>query len=267
MHERILIVEDEIITAEDLRDILTEVGYTVTGVVSSGPDAIAQVAKNPVDLALMDIRIKGKMDGTETAKALRQRFNVPVIYLTAHADRETVEKAKVAEPLGYITKPFKQAELQATIEIALYKHRVDVQSKQREDLLSAPLRSLGVGVLSVDRHQAVTLLNPAAEGWTGWASNEASGKSVHDVFALLDERTGERLDAPVAAVLSGGGMEEFRDEILLLDRNGTKYPIEASIAPTRDHHNQVSGAVIAFGGRIAGRGQPGLTPTSPAPSP
>ncbi len=262
MPARILIVEDEIITAEDLRDILTEVGYTVTGVVSSGPDAIAQVAKNPADLALMDIRIKGKMDGTETAKALRQRFNVPVIYLTAHADRETVERAKVAEPLGYITKPFKQAELQAAIEIALYKHRVDVQSKEREDLLSATLRALGIGVLSVDRQQAVTLLNPAAEGWTGWASNEAAGKSVQDVFALFDERTGERLDAPVAAVLSTGSLEELRDGILLLGRNGTKYPIEASIAPTRDHHNQVSGAVIVFGDRSAGRGHSGFAPTS-----
>src|SRR5260370_523059 len=262
MPARILIVEDEIITAEDLRDILTEVGYTVTGVVSSGPDAIAQVAKNPAGLALMDIRIKGKMDGTETAKALRHRFNVPVIYLTAHADRETVERAKVAEPLGYITKPFKQAELQAAIEIALYKHRVDVQSKEPEDLLSATRRALGGGVLSVDREQAGPLLNPAAEGWTGWASNEAAGKSVQDVFALFDERTGERLDAPVAAVLSTGSLEELRDGILLLGRNGTKYPIEASLAPTRDHHNQVSAAVIVFGDRSAGRGHSGRAPTS-----
>jgi PAS domain S-box-containing protein len=263
MPARILIVEDEIITAEDLRDILTEAGYTVTGVVTSGSDAIAQVEKNPADLALMDIRIKGKMDGTETARALRERFNVPVIYLTAHADRETVERAKIAEPLGYITKPFKQAELQAAIEIALYKHRADVRSKEREDLLSSTLRAMGVGVLSVDGEQAVTLLNPAAENWTGWTSKEAAGTPVQDVFALLDERTGERLDAPVAAVLGGGNLEELRDGILLLSRNGMKYPIVASIAPTRDHHNQVSGAVIVFGDRNAVRGRSGLAQTSP----
>src|SRR6266567_1715228 len=189
MPARILIVEDEVITAEDLRDILTEAGYIVTGVMSNGPDAIAHVEKNAADLALMDIRIKGKMDGTETAKALRERFNVPVIYLTAHADRETVDRAKVAEPLGYITKPFKQAELQAAIEIALYKHRVDVRSKEREDLLSSTLRAMGVGVLSIDREQTVTLLNPAAEGWTGWTSKEAAGKPLQDVFTLLDERS------------------------------------------------------------------------------
>src|ERR1700758_5050737 len=117
MASRILIVEDEWITAEDLRDILTELGYTVTAVVSSGPDALAQAEHNAPDLALMDIRIKGSMDGTETARALRERFNIPVVYLTAHADRGTLERAKVAEPLGYITKPFKESELHAAIEM------------------------------------------------------------------------------------------------------------------------------------------------------
>src|SRR6202023_299271 len=102
MPARILIVEDEQITAEDLRDILSELGYTVTDVVSSGAAAVARAEKNPPDMALMDIRIKGKMDGTETARILRERFNIPVVYLTAHADRTTLERAKIAEPLGYI---------------------------------------------------------------------------------------------------------------------------------------------------------------------
>ncbi len=89
MSARILIVEDERITAEDLRDILTDLGYTVTASVSSGAEAIAKAAETAPDLALMDIRIKGEMDGTETARALRERFNIPVIYLTAHADSAT----------------------------------------------------------------------------------------------------------------------------------------------------------------------------------
>jgi PAS domain S-box-containing protein len=262
MTSRILIVEDEVITAEDLRDILTELGYVVTGVVSNGADAIAQARQDPPDLALMDIRIKGKMDGTETATALREKFDVPVIYLTAHADRETVEKAKVSEPLGYITKPFKQAELHASIEIALHKHRLDVEAKGREELLSATLRAMGVGVLSIDRDEAVTLLNPAAEGWTGWVSKEAAGKSVQDVFPLFDERSGERMDVPVTGVLRTGNLEEFRNGILLLGRSGTKYPIEGSIAPARDHHNEISGAVIVFGDRNARRGS-GSAPTNP----
>src|ERR1700683_5094331 len=90
MPAKILIVEDERITAEDLRDILTDLGHTVTGSVASGAEAIAQAEQNPPDLALMDIRIKGEMDGTETARILRERFNIPVVYLTAHADSSTL---------------------------------------------------------------------------------------------------------------------------------------------------------------------------------
>src|ERR1035441_1210486 len=100
MPARILIVEDERITAEDLRDILTDLGYTVTGSVSSGADAIAQAEQNAPDLALMDIRIKGDMDGTETARILRERFNIPVVYLTAHADTNTVSRDRKSTRLN-----------------------------------------------------------------------------------------------------------------------------------------------------------------------
>lgn len=130
MSAQILIVEDEQITAEDLRDIITELGYTVTDVVSSGTDALARAEKNRPDLVLMDIRIKGEIDGTEAARQLRERFDIAVVYLTAHVDRETLDRAKHAQPLGYITKPFKKTELQASIEIALEKHRKNRNSHE-----------------------------------------------------------------------------------------------------------------------------------------
>ena len=160
MSARILIVEDEQITAEDLRDILGEFGYTVTGVVSNGAAAIECAQRELPDMALMDIRIKGDMDGTETALVLRERFNIPVVYLTAHADPTTSERAKAASPLGYITKPFKQPTLQASIEIALHKHQEDLKATQRERFLSSTLDALGMGALSV-RPEA--LMKAAAE--------------------------------------------------------------------------------------------------------
>ena len=144
MSARILIVEDERITAEDLRDILTDLGYTVTASVSSGADAIARAEETRPDLALMDIRIKGEMDGTATARILRERFNIPVVYLTAHADSATLARAKDAEPLGYITKPFQEAELHASIEIALHKHREDLKVREKEDVAGLdPARYVG----------------------------------------------------------------------------------------------------------------------------
>src|ERR1700677_2467291 len=128
MSARILIVEDERVTAEDLRDILTDLGYSVTALVSNAADAIAQAQENAPDIALMDIRIQGEMDGTATALVLRDRFNIPVIYLTAHVDGDTVARAKHAGPLGYITKPFQEAALHASIEIALHRHRKELKA-------------------------------------------------------------------------------------------------------------------------------------------
>jgi len=118
---RIMIVEDERITAEDIHDILTQLGYLVTAVVSSGRDAIREAERTKPDLVMMDIRIQGDMDGIETAREIRERYDIPVVYLTAHADRETLERAKLAEPLGYLVKPFQEPELLASIEMALHK--------------------------------------------------------------------------------------------------------------------------------------------------
>jgi AmiR/NasT family two-component response regulator len=101
---RLLIVEDERITAEDLRDILTELGYVVVSIVSTGSSAIATVEREAPDLVLMDIRIQGDLDGTQTAGILRERFDTPIVFLTAHSDEGTLSWAKVAEPLGYVVK-------------------------------------------------------------------------------------------------------------------------------------------------------------------
>ena len=177
MSARILIVEDERVTAEDLRDILTDLGYSVTAAVSNGADAIAQAEENPPEIALMDIRIQGEMDGTEAALVLRERFNIPVIYLTAHADGETVARAKDSGPLGYVTKPFQEAALHASIEIALHRHREELKGREKMELLASTMRAISEGVISMNRRGTITLFNPAAEAWTGRSSRCANPRA------------------------------------------------------------------------------------------
>jgi len=247
MSARILIVEDERITAEDLRDILTDLGYSVTASVSSGPEAIERAEETSPDLALMDIRIKGDMDGTETARILRERFNIPVVYLTAHADSATLSRAKLAAPLGYITKPFQEAELHASIEIALHKHREDLKARKQEEVLASTLRAMADGVIAVDRNKVVTLFNPSAEAWTGWKSADAVGQTLHQVFPLADGASGEEIETPLWRVLAEGTVEDMSGDVLLVDRGRQKHAISVSLAPTRDHHDEVSGAVVVFG--------------------
>ncbi len=125
MKKRILIVEDEIITAKDMRVKLESLGYEVPLYVRSGEEAIKAAETLVLDLILMDIVIKGDIDGIEAAKEINNRFEIPVVYITANADDATIRRAKVSEPYGYLVKPFNKRELHSIVEIALYKHESD----------------------------------------------------------------------------------------------------------------------------------------------
>ena len=115
----ILVVEDEAIVAMDLRDRLTQLGYQVAGAVATGEEAIAKANELRPDLVLMDIHLRSTMDGITAADEIRRRSAIPVVYLTAHSDEATLQRAKVTEPFGYILKPFEDREIETTIEIAV----------------------------------------------------------------------------------------------------------------------------------------------------
>src|SRR5215475_1496390 len=134
---QILIVEDEGIVAEDLSQHLQRLGYRVPVVVASGPEAIQQAVATHPDLVMMDIRLRGPMDGVDAAAQIRSQVDIPVVYLTAHADQATLERAKVTEPYGYILKPFDEREVAVTIEMALYKHKMEkALEQQRADFVA-----------------------------------------------------------------------------------------------------------------------------------
>ena len=124
---KILIVEDEILIADNAQTMLENLGYIVVGIESTGLKAIASAKETQPDLILMDIMIKGDMDGIKTANIIKEQFAIPIIYVTAYEDTETLERAQITEPYGYLLKPLKERELKATIKMALYKHSVDLK--------------------------------------------------------------------------------------------------------------------------------------------
>jgi len=127
---KLLIVEDEEIVAFDIESTLKGLGYEVQGIIAFGEEVSASVSKIQPDLVLMDIRLKGSMDGIQAAKEIKSEFNIPVVYLTAHADISTLERAKITEPFGYVLKPFEEKELQTTIEMALSRHQAEERIRQ-----------------------------------------------------------------------------------------------------------------------------------------
>ena len=247
MADRILIVEDERITAEDLAEVLKDLGYQVSAVVSSGEEAIREGERNRPDLVLMDIRIRGDMDGAEAARILRERFDVPVVYLTAHADRDTLERAKHSRPLGYIVKPFHEAELHASVEMALYKHWHDRRTRGREQHVTDVLSALVLGVTSVDQTEAVRMMNRAAEDLTGWTMEEATGTPVRQVLRLADAATGRDLELPLEQALEQRSVVEIRDRVLITKNGGQKL-VSGNIAPLRAADGGPGGAVIVIEG-------------------
>ncbi len=131
----IFIVEDESIVAKDIQHSLTKLGYNVVGVANNGNDAIDKITELAPDLVLMDIMIKGPLTGIEVTEKIKEKMNVPVIFLTAYADEGTLSRAKVMEPYGYILKPFKEIDLHSTIEMAVYKHQKDAALMKERDFL------------------------------------------------------------------------------------------------------------------------------------
>src|SRR5881392_1039100 len=178
---RIMIVEDEAIVALDLQYKLKTLGYAVSGVASSGEEAVRKVPQTGPDLVLMDIKLKGDMDGIDAAQRIRDEFNIPVVYLTAYSDENTLQRAKVTEPAGYLLKPFKDREVYATIEMALYKHKMEMELKKSAQRFAT------------DAQGRVTFMNPVAETLTGWNSQDAIGRDMSDVFNIVNEDTREAI--------------------------------------------------------------------------
>lgn len=243
---RILIVEDESIVALDIKNQLLSLGYTVLGIVSSGKRAVQKAVETEPDLVLMDVKLKGEMDGIEAAEQIHARLDIPVIYLTAFADEATLQRAKVTEPFGYLLKPFEGRELHTTIEMALYKGRMEQKLRESERWLATTLASIGDAVIATDAQGRIQFMNPVAEGLTGWKQEEAAGLDSSQVVHVIsgDARTLD--EHPVVKVLRTGASLELPEGTRLIAKDGTEIPIDDSTAPIRDDGGQLIGAVMVF---------------------
>ena len=197
----ILIVEDEPIVAKDLQQTLREMNYDAFAIAPSADEAIKRAAERCPDLVLMDIRIKGSRDGIETARIFREQFGVSVIYLTAHADEATIQRAAETAPYGYLLKPIKSAELRSAIEIAAFRQEMEKCAHDRERRFRVALNSVSDAVVTVDLAGRVTYLNPAAESLIGMSADAAIGRSADELMQLTDQAPAAGNENPLHAAL------------------------------------------------------------------
>lgn len=240
--ESILVVEDERMVALDIERLVRGMGYEVIGISDSGEEAVEMARALRPGLVLMDIRLKGAMDGIEAAAVIQKIHDTPVIYLTAYADDTTLERARLTGPFGYLIKPFEDRELRLTIEMALYKHRLDAKLLDNRIWLATTLKSIGDAVLTTDPDGMVRFLNPAAEALLQRAEEQARDMPVSEVFRVLDEETLAPLALPLPDP-SGGAASR---DMLLVTSSGEKLPISSSVAPIANEQGELLGAVFVF---------------------
>jgi PAS domain S-box-containing protein len=243
---RILVVEDDRVVARDIQAKLKRIGYDVVGHTARGDEAVALARSAEPDLVLMDIRLEGNFDGIEAAEKIRDLYFIPVVFLTAYADEETVRRAGQTEPFGYLLKPFEDSQLRTVVEMALYTHGAKRKLRDSERRYAATLSSIGDAVIATDEHANVTFMNPAAERLTGWHLSEAAGGPVINVFRIINHDTRLPVDDPVAKVLRSGFTVGLANNTMLLAKDGREVPIDDSGAPIVGDHGKITGVVLVF---------------------
>ena len=243
---RLLIVEDEAIVAMDLQQRLERLGHHVVGTAATGEAAIRRAEETRPDVTLMDIRLKGEMDGVTAAAEIDRRFGTPVVFLTAHSDTQTVQRAAAAEPFGYILKPVDDRELEIAIAVATFRHRAEQRVKKIERWLAATLTSIVDGVISMDLNSRVTFMNVAAQRLTGWDLETAMNRHIQEILPLVNEDDLTEVENPARQVLSEGIVVGLSPRTAMVRRGGERVPIDDCAAPIRDDNGSIIGVVLVF---------------------
>src|ERR1035437_9771060 len=242
----ILIVEDEKIVAMDIAGSLKSVGYEISGIVSSGREAIELVKQNPPDLILMDIKIKGDIDGIQTAEIIQSHNDIPIVYLTAFADENTLSRARITTPYGYIIKPFDKKTAHTMIEISLYKNSMERKIKENERWLSKILQFSGNAMIVTDAHGKINLMNKVAEFETGWKSDEVSGRDINEILKLSDENTKGQINVPITSLFNDNHEQDLTKTAILTDKESKEKLIVGTASMIKDDKNIITGTVVVF---------------------
>jgi PAS domain S-box-containing protein len=220
---RILIVEDMAVVALDIECTLVQLGHQVIGITGTGPEAVRMARQLRPDLVLMDINLLGPMDGIEAALAIHAEQPTPVVYLTAYTDDDTLQRAKLSEPLGYVVKPVNKRELEACIQMALYHNQVDEAWRASEERYSAVVRQGqdGIWLIDVDGRRVLEA-NPAAQRLSGYDADDIEALTLEDLLPY----SRALLDRGFARVLAGGTLAPVAGR--LRRRDGQRVPVDYS---------------------------------------
>jgi PAS domain S-box-containing protein len=240
-----MIVEDEGVVALQIRESLEGMGYAVPLVALSGEEAVEKLLATEPDLILMDIKLTGRLSGIEAARKIRSLLDIPVVYLTAFSDEETLALARITDPYGYVLKPFEEKSLNAIIEMSLSRHRHAREARESGMWMSALAESMTEAVLICDAKGYLKFINPSAETLIGRRLREVQEMRMRDIVSLLDSETRSPLPFPVTEPLLEG-RSTMRGNCHLITREGREYPVEFTASPLRSPEGTLFGILYVL---------------------
>lgn len=243
-NEKILIVEDERIVAEEISMMISSIGYKITGIASTGTDAIREAGECMPDLVLMDVRLKGEMDGVEAAGIILERFGIPAIYLTAYADDDTVQRAKLTRPLGYIVKPLERNQVKSVIDVALYRYQREKMLAESERWLSATLQTIDNGIIAINDRGEVHYMNSAACLLMGVSLPLADGKHIDEIVSVADIYGREIVPGFFRKIISVKPSDPSKGIAILVSGDGYEIPVAYVVSPFREEIGQGPGFIV-----------------------
>jgi len=241
--QRILIVEDETAVAEHVRLRVESLGFACVGITGRGDEALAMVEEHKPDLVLMDIVLDGPIDGIAAAETIRQRHDIPVIYLTAFTTPDFLARAKITEPLGYIVKPCETRELLAVLSMALYKKETDARLKEQARLTAA-LLSLSDGVLAYDLDGRIFQVNDAAGRLFGLPPRALVARDILDVLQLNDSSLHKPMSERLLYRLETEGELIDQHDLELSRADGSVVPVRLNASRIRDGGERIVGNIV-----------------------
>ena len=244
--DKIIIVEDEGITAMHLREMLVGLGYMVTATEDNAETALDHIATQKPDLVLMDIRLKGRMDGVAAAELIQRRFDIPVVFLSAHSDEGTLRRVKRCRAYGFIVKPFDEPEVRFAVKSALYRHRFDRALRSTREWHDGPLARVEHAVVATDSAGQVIFINETGKALTGWAEFDAFERDTATVLHFVDEYGSPLAEHPVRRALRTQQIAVSEPDCVLISRNGTEVPISCRILQIQGVDNRLIGSVTSL---------------------
>ena len=240
------VVEDNPVVAGMIAHFLKKSDYSTVGHSTTGEAAVGMVGELKPDLVLMDVELAGEMDGVETATLIWNQFRIPIVYLTANSDDETIARAAETGAYGYLHKPVQERELASTIQIALSKHESDCRVWDKEKWLETTLQCIADAVIAADSVGCVQDINPAAEALTGWTRTEAVGRDLLDVYRALECDTGQPAECVVVQVIRDGAGSRTGQQRTLVARDGSTATVRETAAPIVNDAGNVLGVVLVL---------------------